>query len=325
MRDDRTRRAVEASDTDELIRIVDGHVAARAWEAMLDVRRLCDEAVSRGKQLWAIGEYVRYRLALDAPGEWSGPAVTEGPTRFTLGPLPEVAASTKSWAELDPHLAPGPERALTAHERVLRGEDLTQAEVDPLVIELPLQTAAWEPTYAVATYQADRVEAPTPWRPPLPPLSDLGSPGRQVEDPDGCRALMATVEHWVETSNGRAQAVCVEGDAGAAIAALGPHRAARGEVPAATALAWLAWAAASGGAHGRRRGAAAGRFAAWWTAHELAGMEWPVAAGELGEALARLRWWLWWDGVPETGWWLRVAVESPTEGLSWALAAVDDD
>jgi hypothetical protein len=322
--DQRTRHAIEASDTDELIRIVDGHAAARVWEEMLTVSWLCNEAVTRGKQLWAIPEYVRYRLALDAPGEFAGPAVTEGPTRFTLGPLPEVAASTKTWLELEPHLAPGPERSFTAHERVVRGEDLTEAAVDPLMMELPLVLQPWEPDYPVATYRADRVEAPTPRREAMPALSDLRQADR-VDDADGCRALLSVVEHWVETSNGRAQAACVEGDAAGAVAALGPSRAALRPVTGAEALAWVAWAGASGGAHGRRRGAAAGRFAAWWVAHELAGLEWPVEPKELRAAVGSLRWHLWWDGAPDTGWALRIAVESPGEGLAWALAAVDGD
>ena len=38
----------------------------------------------------------------------------------------------------------------------------------------------------------------------------------------------------------------------------------------AEALAWLAWAGASGGAHGRRRGNAIGRFGAWWVLAALA-------------------------------------------------------
>jgi hypothetical protein len=322
--DERTRRAIEASDTDELIRIVDGHVAARAWETMADLRRRCDDALTRGKQLWAITEYIRYRFALDAPGEWAGPAINEGPTRFTLGPLPEVAASSKTWAELEPHLAPGPERAMTAHERVIRGEDLHDAAVDPLVVELPLVLQEWEPGYPVATYHADRVEAPTPRREAMPALSDLRRADR-VDDADGCRALLSVVEHWVETSNGRAQAACVEGDAAGAVAALGPSRAALRPVAGAEALSWVAWAGASGGAHGRRRGAAAGRFAAWWVAHELAGLEWPVAPEQLGDAVGSLRWHLWWDGTPDTGWALRLAVESPGEGLAWAMAAVDGD
>lgn len=324
MIDDRALAAIEASDTDELIRVVDGYAASRQWEAMALLRKRCDEAVGRGKQLWGVSEYVRYRFALDAPGEWAGPSVSEGATRFTLGPLSEVAACTKRWDELAPYLGTGPQRAMVAHERVLRGEDLEGSDVDPLVIELPLRLLPWEPAYSLADYKTDRVESPTPGRatPAPAPLPDRGHP---IDDGEGTRGLLAVVEHWVDTSNGRAQAVCVEGEAPAAVAALGVTRAGLETVGADRALAWIAWAAASGGAHGRRRGAAAGRFNAWWVAHELAGLEWPPDPDELGEAIQDLRWYLWSDGSPDTGWWLRIAVESPAEGLSWALAAVDAD
>lgn len=322
MTDQRTSRAIESSDTDELVRIVDGHATARDWAAMIALRELCDEAVTRGKQLWGVSEYIRYRLALDAPGSWAGPAVTEGPTRFTLGPLPEVAASTKTWAELEEHLAPGPERSLTAQERVVRGDDLRHIAIDPLMIELPLALQPWEPYYPRAEYKPDRVEAPSP--PPITTaVADLPSPGRRFDDPDGCRALLGTVEHWVESSNGRSQAVSVDGGAAAAVAALGVARGGIEVVEPAVALQWMAWAAASGGAHGRRRGAAAGRFAAWWVAHELAGLDWPVDPHELGVATRELVWHIWSDGSAETGWAVRLAIESPAEGISWALAAID--
>lgn len=324
MIDDRAAAAIEASDTDELIRIVDGYVAARSWEAMATLRRRCDEAVTRGKQLWGISEYVRYRFALDAPAEWAGPAVSEGATRFTLGPLPEVAASTKAWDELSPHLAPGPQRAMAAHERVVRGEDLEDAEIDRLVIELPLRLAPWEPAYPLATYKEDRVECPTPRR-PSPPVSSLTASGQVVADEEGCRALLAVVEHWVEDSNGRAQAVCVEGDAAAAVAALGVTRAGLEKVEPALALAWISWAAASGGAHAHRRGAAAGRFNAWWVSHAVADLEWPPEPEEMERSVGELNWFLWSDGSHETGWSLRVAIESPRRGRGWALTAIDAD
>lgn len=322
MIDDRAIAAIEASDTDELIRVVDGYAESRQWEAMATLRRRCDEAVTRGKQVWGISEYVRYRFALDAPGEFAGPAVSEGDTRFTLGPLPEVAASTKTWDELAPHLGPGPPRSMVAHERVLRGEDLEEADVNRRVMELPLRLVPWEPAYPLADYKTDRVDCPTPPRvsPPVAPLTGGGEP---VDDTEGCRALLATVEHWVDTSNGRAQATCVDGDAAMAVAALGVSRAGLEKVEPAHALAWIAWAASSAGAHGRRRGAAAGRFNAWWVAHDLAGLDWPPDPHRLGEATRGLHWYLWTDGSPDTGWFLRVAVESPAEGLSWALSAVD--
>jgi hypothetical protein len=331
---ERAARAIESSNTDELIRVVDGHSDSRDWDALLELRARCDEAVTRGKQLWGVSEYIRYRLALDSPGEWAGPAVTEGQTRFTLGPLPEVAASTKTWEEMAPHLVAGPERALVAHERVMRGEILDGAAIDPLVMELPLHLEQWEPRYQTVTYKADKIEAATP---PLPAMSvnatiattaaRAGAPhdesSEPVDDADASRALLALVEHWVENSNGRSQAVCVEGPATGAVAALGVARAGLAEVPADLALAHMAWAAASGGAHARRRGAAAGRSSAWWAAAEIGGLEWPPEPQELGDAIAELKWFLWSDGSPDTGWILRLAVESPKEGLAWAMTAAD--
>lgn len=319
---ERAEKAIEASNTDELVRIVDGHCDARSWDSLVELRNRCDEAVTRGKQLWGVSEYIRYRLALDAPGEWAGPAVTEGRTRFTLGPLPEVAASTKNWSELEPHLVAGPERSLVAHERVIRGEDLTGADVDPLVMELPLRLTAWEPDYELVKYRSDRLEGASPAVPAME-MSPMTTRGGTVEDVDGSRALLALVDHWVETSNGRSQAICVEGTAAAAIAGLGSGRAGLKRVDPPLAMAHMAWAAASGGAHGRRRGAAAGRFSAWWVATELTGFDWPPEPDELGEAIGGLGWYLWSDGSPDTGWILRLAVESPDEGLAWAVTATD--
>lgn len=320
--DQRTIKAIEASDTDELVRIVDGHCEARSWDALVALRHRCDEAVTRGKQLWGVSEYIRFRLALDSPAVWAGPAVSEGRTRFTLGPLPEVSAQTKTWDELDPHLSPGPERAMVAHERVLRGEDLASADIDRLVMELPLVLQGWEPGYELPNYRPDRVETSTPPAPAIA-VDGLPPPGEVVDDTDGVRALLGVVDHWVESSSGRAQATCVEGSAHQAVAALGVARAGLASVEPATALAWMAWAGAVGAAHGSRRGGAAGRFAAWWAAHELAGLDWPVDPDQLGDAVAGLQWYLWSDGAPDTGWVLRVAVESPAEGLAWALAATD--
>jgi hypothetical protein len=98
-------------------------------------------------------------------------------------------------------------------------------------------------------------------------------------------------------------------------------------VTAADALAVMGWAAASGGAHGRRRGAAAGRFAAWWAVAAVGGVvdDWPVPADELGSIATSLRWYLWDAGEPETGWVLRLAVDDPEDGLAWAVAAVDSE
>jgi hypothetical protein len=91
-------------------------------------------------------------------------------------------------------------------------------------------------------------------------------------------------------------------------------------------LAWLGWAGASGGAHGRRRGAAAGRFNAWWVVAALGGVvdDWPIEPGEISAIAAELDW-FWWDAYePATGWQLNLAVRDRADGLAWALAARDD-
>ena len=130
---------------------------------------------------------------------------------------------------------------------------------------------------------------------------------------------------WTAESNGRVDIAAVEGDHLGAIAALGVSSVRLSEVAAPEAMAWLAWAGASGGAHGRRRGGAAGRFSAWWAAAAMGGLleDWPVSADELGEVLDELRWFVWDANEPVLGWQLRLAVWAPTEGLAWAIAATD--
>ena len=117
----------------------------------------------------------------------------------------------------------------------------------------------------------------------------------------------------------------VEGDHLEAIAALGPARARITTLTSTEAIAWLAWAGAVGGAHGRRRGAASGRFGAWWTVAALCGVldDWPLAPADLGD-LARGLQWFWWDAYePMNGWQLQLAVCDPVEGLGWAVSAQD--
>ena len=97
------------------------------------------------------------------------------------------------------------------------------------------------------------------------------------------------------------------------------------EIALGDALAWLAWAGASGGAHGRRRGSAVGRFGALWTLAALLDLvdDWPVPLDELGEIASELRW-FWWDaGEPLTGWRVQLAVEDRVEGMAWAISARD--
>ena len=115
-----------------------------------------------------------------------------------------------------------------------------------------------------------------------------------------------------------------EGALGRLLAEAGrSEEAALGPVRAEEALAVVQWAGASGGAYGRRRGGARGRFAAWSAAAALAGLDWPVEPEALGEAVGELSWYRWTTSEPETGWTLRLAVEDPVDGLAWAVDASD--
>jgi hypothetical protein len=312
----RAIEAIESSDTDELLRVVDGFCAARDWDRLLELRARCAEAVTRGKQVWGVEEHIRYRLALEAPASIAGPIVSEGRSRFGLGPLPEVAASTKTWEEMAPHLAPGPDRDTFAGERVIRGDRVEE------IPDLPPFLQPWEPAYPLATYKRDKVETPAPPSPATAAV-DLPAEPSIIDDLPSTAALADLVEPWTDQSNGRCQTTAVEGDHLAAIAALGMTRARAGQVSPAEGLAWMAWAGASGGAHGRRRGAAAGRYLAWWAVATLTDQDWPTDAETMGERVKGLVWNWFDDGSPETGWVLRLAIEGPALGLSWAISATD--
>jgi hypothetical protein len=325
---DAVAEVVGRGDLDELLRMVDACVSRRDWEALADLRARCARAyLDTGRQLWPVAAHAAYRLALEAPAPWAASVLVDDGDRFTIGPLPEVAAQTHNWQELAPHIAPGATGVLTAHERVLRGDDLRDIEVSgPPVLELPFRLEPWEPSYALAEYRADTADFPTP---PAPALEHVELPAPRAPEPqdDAVRALRDLARAWTRSSNGRADAVQVSGDALGAISALGPSAARVARVDPADAVAWMAWAGASGGAHGRRPGAAAGRFAAWWTAAALAGVldDWPPPPGHLGREIARLRWYLWDAAEPATGWALHLAVDDPDREIAWALAAVDAD
>ena len=313
----RAIEAIESSDTDELLRVIDGLCQSTQWDMLVELRLRCREAVGRGKQLWGVEEHIRYRLALEAPGPWAGPAVSEGAARFAPGPLTEVAASTKTWSELAPHIDEGPWRGVTAAERVVRGEQ----GIGPIP-DLPDRLADWEPAYPLATYKSDKVEAPSPQLPAVTP-TDLPAGVAAVEDPQSEGALFDLVQPWVTESNGRCETSVVEGGALESIRALGLTKARVGETEHKEALRWMSWAGASGGAHGRRRGAAAGRYGVWWALATLGDLDWPPDPSAMADALDALRFYWFDDGSPGTGWALRLAIEDSDTGLAWAIAAVD--
>jgi len=307
-------------ELDELIRTVDRLVAQRAWDELLALRDRARASHERGRQHWPAAAYAEYRLALEAPAPWAARVVVEGAGRFAPGPLTEVVASTHTWDELAPHLPPGPLASITAHERVLRGEDLRADDrIDRDVLAVPLVLAPWETSYPPVTYRPDKADFPMPDLPPLRAADLPPKPAEWTADVDEARVLRGLAATWREESSGTAQAVAVRGGATTALAALEVHGARVAPLEPGDAFALMAWAAASGGANGRRRGMAWGRYLAW----ECASVLLQCDLDEVGDLAGELRWFAWDDGRAPLGWYLRLAVEDPDDGHAWAVEALD--
>lgn len=321
---------VHRADLDGMVRLIDEWTSAQNWVGLLAVRDRARAAVSTGRQLWPAATLAEYRLALHAPPQWSATVLDESSGRFTIGPLIEVAAMHHSPTDLAPFLDDPIRLGWLAHERAMRTQgavDLPGTAANPL--EIPIAVQPWEPQYPLATYSDDGVDAPSPEIPGRSggtrPTHDRAPVGRQasnaahagvvevIDDPDTTDAVRQLFDSWTADSNGRVEMVCVRGRAADAVTALGVAHAELHRLTLADALAWLAWAGASGGAHGRRRGAASGRFAAWWLLATLTDLAdpWPPDPDELAQAASALEW-FWWDaGEPLLGWTVQLAVAEP--------------
>ena len=323
---------VETADVAALLRAVDGCCASRSWDALVDLARRCRDAIELGKQLWPVAMHIEYRLAYEAPGRYAASVLRPGAARFALGPLTEVAASTHTWDELAGDLNDPASSATVAQERAIRGEDL-RGRLPAELTELPLHRQPWEPAYALPVYRDREALFPAPdIMAATPTEAQELRPASRLPDDPAVEALRAVVDTWTTQSEGQVTGVAVDGDAAGAVAHIAPV-AAVAPISGQQALAWLQWCGASGGAHGRRRGGAAGRFAAWWALAQLAGVPWPEQAGSddgfawaLGDALDEVRWYRW---TPAAGaanydrWHLHLAVHDPVDGLAWAVSAFD--
>lgn len=327
MNDDELTTLVRRADLDGLVRLIDGWTAAGEWAGLLRVRDASRAALESGRQLWPAATLAEYRLALHAPAPWAARVLDEGSGRFTIGPLTEVVAQHHTLAELTGHVDDPVRLGLIAHERARRGETVDVA-LNPL--DIPFGRAAWEPSYPLATYTDDGLDAPAP---PLPEPDVAGAfaaagPGARaavVEDAGVADAVRQLFDGWTAASDGHVDVRCVEGTAAEAVGALGLGRSRLTPITLAQSMAWLTWAGAGGGAHGRRRGTAIGRFGAWWLLAQLTDLadEWPPDAAELGRAGSALRWY-WWDGgEAQLGWTVQLAVEDSADGYAWALSAHD--
>ncbi len=328
MNDDDLDALIARADLDGLVRMIDDRCSARDWPGLLRVRDRSRSAVDTGRQLWPAATLAEYRLALRGDAEHVAIVLDESDGlsgRFTIGPLTEVAAQHHAWGDLEDLLDRGPRATFVAHERAIRGEPIDTDDLSP-VLDIPPTLAEWEPDYALATYSENGGEFPTPdlpdeWR------AISTTTGAEELDDEVDLSLRQLVEGWTTASNGRAESVCVSGDIGAALGALGLRRVRVCELTPAEAISWIAWAGASGGAHGRRPGAAAGRFGAWWLLASLGDLldEWPVDPDELGDLVNDLRWYRWNAYEPDVGWSLQLAIEDPDNGVAWAITAIDQD
>jgi hypothetical protein len=314
---------VHRADLDALVRHVDDTCSSRDWHHLLRVRDATRAAVDTGRQLWPIATLANYRLALRAPADMAVRAFDDSARTFMPGPVSEILAQHHTWEELSPLLHAGHDRALVAYERALRGDAVDPRE--PALLDIPVAPLPWEPTYALAAYDDDGVHAPPPDVVSAPWRTVRGVSGRPLTDPtvDAFRQMMAP---WTAQSNGRASAAVTEGGTEEALGAIGVDSARVTDVTPADALAHLAWAAADGGAKGRRRGAASGRGEAWWLLAVFLGVEdpWPVDPGEMGGLVPNLECCLFEnDEAPTAGWGLGLILVDRDEGLSCALVARD--
>lgn len=333
---------VARGDLDALTDRIDSLCFNDDWVGLVDLRDQCRSALERGKQLWPAAAYAEYRLALNGPPAFAASVVDSQAERFTFGPFAEVMSCAHTFAELDPFLSRGPGRGAVAHERIARGEDLRLLGSSPLSsaialgdndpFGLPLALLSFEPRYTEPTYEPSRLRSEAPvldfaFKNVAITTSDPGL--ILTEAPEVTSALRDLASAWTTNSNGRVESLMVEGSAAHGVAALGCRSHRLQQITGAQALDWMAWTAASGGAEGRRRGMAAGRLGALWASLCLAGLneETEMIAqhplDELEVILGELRYYLFDDGAPPSGWALRLAIEDPLDGVAFVVNASD--
>jgi hypothetical protein len=250
--------------------------------------------------------------------------VDEEAGRFTMGPLTEVIAQNHQWSELSEFLEPSPTSTYIAYECAIRGQKV-DSELFP-ALESPSTLLPIETKYALAEYHDNEAKFPTPAIPEMgSAIAIPESSATIIQDPEVSAAFHQLADAWTTQSNGELQISCVEGSVLDALGALNVQEARLSLLASGEALAWLAWAGASGGAHGRRRGNALGRDAAWWTIAALAEktFHWPIGNEELEDAANSLQWFWWDNNEPTTGWNVKLCVHHAQRNQSWAISLND--
>lgn len=320
---------IERNDPDPLLYEIDIRCSRRDWEGVLEVQNRCNAATERGKTLWGVAEHAAYRLALEAPGEFAATALTANIGPLALGPLPEVAASSHDWSELADHIEDGPIRGITAYECVALGDDLStnnSLSQQQAAFEMPLRLYDWEPEYESAEYleHSARFPAPTLTAIDARPIEKLQR--ENLDEPELIATWRELVSPWTSQSNGQVGVSATAGPIDAAIHNVSNNAHNLSRISLSDALRVLCWTAASGGAHGRRRGLAFGRSLTWRLLATTCGLldDGAMPDGdELGKYIQELQWWTWGDLDHSKGWNLQLAVHDPVDELSVAISATD--
>jgi hypothetical protein len=315
---------INRADLDGLVRLIDDYCETRSWHELLGLRDACKAAVANGRQVWPASTLAEYRLALLAPAEIAVQVVDEEAGRFTMGPLTEVIAQNHQWSELSEFLQPSPTSTYIAYECGNRGQQV-DGDLFP-ALESPCTLLPVETNYALAEYHDNEAKFPTPAIPDMGnTIAVPASSANVLQDSEVSTAFHQLVDAWTTQSNGELRISCVEGSVLDALAALDVHEARLSLLTSSDALAWLTWAGASGGAHGRRRGNALGRDAAWWTIAALTvnTFHWPLCNEEFETAVNSLNC-FWWDtNEPATGWQLQLCIHHADRNRSWAISVHD--
>ncbi len=324
---DALHQAINTSDHAELLRWIDRFDTAGSFDALIDLVIACNGAVERGHQLGGVAAHAAYRIALHGPLDAFVEVMDETDDRFTPGPFAEVLAYTHPYQTLSEELPLGALRLSALAESALRTPHEIAAVAMDEMYELPTTLLSWEPEYALAEYYD--TEGIFPPYSPTGTLPALQVPQRSQEQatrrtPDQVSyALSDVVAHWSSGSTGRTEHLTIHGTAIGALGELGIRRGQLQPISLADAMGLMAWAGASGAANGRRRGAAAGRFAAWSVLAELAGVEWPPDPALLEAQLHGIGWYTFDAGAPVLGWQFRFAIEDPANGIAWVISADD--
>jgi hypothetical protein len=315
---------INRADLDGLVRLIDDYCETRSWHDLLGLRDACKAAVANGRQVWPASTLAEYRLALLAPAEIAVQVVDEEAGRFTMGPLTEVIAQNHQWSELSEFLQPSPTATYIAHECGIRGQSV-DGKLFP-ALESPCTLLPIETNYALAEYHDNEAKFPTPAIPEMGnAIAIPESSATVIHDHDASAAIHQLADAWTTQSNGELRISCVEGSVLDALGALNVQEARLSLLTSGEALAWLTWAGASGGAHGRRRGNALGRDAAWWTVAALTGQtsNWPLSGEDSMTAVNSLQW-FWWDAnEATTGWNVCLCIHHADRNRSWAFMLTD--